>query len=403
MNLLTRVKELPEKSKIAINLCGVQGLFWGMWAFSTYSIVYLQEIGFTASQIGNINAISSLVAFFSCMLLGMLSDKLNSIKKVAMGTVLCLGIFYPLTSALPTAHSYIVPMFFIYYAFVSVFKNASVQLMENLTIRNCALVGANYGIIRAFGSFVFSVFSIIVVTILNKFGIISTFVGFAIMCGLAVLVMSFSKDPKVEVDSKKEKRKISLKPLLKNYYYVTFIIFAGILFIAISADISFLPYMMRERGISTDYLGTYFSVRAFTEIPLLIFTGKLRNKFKVSHLIIFGTTLMTVQFFFIGLWANNLTYLLMFSIIYGIGNGIFIGNVPYYLFNLADEHLKASAQTVYGSICAISGIVGNIIGGYMFEILGASLYYISLGTIFAVAVAFFTVSLKLKKNVANQV
>ena len=72
---------LSPQAKGMLNLMGIQGFFWFAWAFANYQTVYLQNIGMTSSDIGVLNAVCSVVGIFASAIWGMISDKINSIKK----------------------------------------------------------------------------------------------------------------------------------------------------------------------------------------------------------------------------------------------------------------------------------------------------------------------------------
>ena len=49
---------LPNGGRQALILTGANSLFWLAWSFSSYQTVYLQEVGFSASQLGLLNALT---------------------------------------------------------------------------------------------------------------------------------------------------------------------------------------------------------------------------------------------------------------------------------------------------------------------------------------------------------
>ena len=75
--LLSRLGPAGRHSLI---LLGVTGLFWFAWAFGCYQSVYLQSVGFSASNLGVLNAASSAVTIASVSFWGMVSDRFGSIQ-----------------------------------------------------------------------------------------------------------------------------------------------------------------------------------------------------------------------------------------------------------------------------------------------------------------------------------
>lgn len=73
---------LDANTKQALNLGSLSGFFWFAWAFGCYQTVYLQSIGFSASQLGLLNSIASGVGIASVAFWGMVSDRMGSLRKV---------------------------------------------------------------------------------------------------------------------------------------------------------------------------------------------------------------------------------------------------------------------------------------------------------------------------------
>ena len=75
----------------ALNLAGLNGIYWFAMSFSCYQAVYLQNEGFSASQLGLLNALASAVAIASVSFWGMISDKIGSVKRILV-MILTLGV-----------------------------------------------------------------------------------------------------------------------------------------------------------------------------------------------------------------------------------------------------------------------------------------------------------------------
>ena len=73
-----------EKQKIIIRkkvkYSAVQALYFAIFAVATYQTVFLQEVGFTSSQIGMMVAIGSVCGLVTMPLWGVISDRLHSAR-----------------------------------------------------------------------------------------------------------------------------------------------------------------------------------------------------------------------------------------------------------------------------------------------------------------------------------
>ncbi len=389
---------MSPQMKTVISLVGMQGLFWWAWSTGSYGTVYLQDIGFSASQIGTINALCSMVAIFAVAIWGMISDKINSVKKTFIIALIGNMVFY---TAVPFVPQSIPFLFFLYYPIFNIFRCTLMPLLDNLTVRTSAKTGANYGIVRGLGSLVYSLGSFLIVALIPIIGISNTFIMAGILNVPLVILLFFADDPKMPPRPKGDKKSGGYGELFKNYYYVCFLIFAALAFIGFSGEFSFISYFLEERNIPKTYMGTFLAVRAFAEIPMLFLMAKIRKKIKLKYLIIMGVCFMATECFCFAFFVHDLFTACAFGSMFGFGNGMFIGSVAMYIYKLAPDHLKATAQALYSSVASISGIIGNLLGGYLFDTLGVTVFYVCVGGIIFLAISIFAATTLLRKNLPN--
>ena len=82
MNKLRRLRSLSPEMAETLRLAGVQGIFWAAMAVGNYQTVYLQSIGFPATDFGLLNAIACAVAIFAMTFWGTVSDRIGDYKKL---------------------------------------------------------------------------------------------------------------------------------------------------------------------------------------------------------------------------------------------------------------------------------------------------------------------------------
>ena len=95
---------LTDSGRQALVLTGINSVFWFAWAFGSYQTIYLQQAGFTASQLGVLNALTSIFSRSARLLAfwGMVSDRMGSLRKVLI--LVLLGgslLFCPLSPLIP--------------------------------------------------------------------------------------------------------------------------------------------------------------------------------------------------------------------------------------------------------------------------------------------------------------
>ena len=387
-----------------ITMTLLNGLFYFAWAWGSYQTVYLQNNGMTSADIGILNAVSSVVAIFASTFWGMISDKINSIKKTTFINFIILAITTAALPLLPAKATYATGMFIAYCSIITFTRTPSFTLMDNITVRNCTANGLSYGAVRSFGSLTYTIGSVIISAILPTLGVGNTFWISGLILIPTLVCLWFCDDPKVVSAGKKTgPSKESMKQLFSSYYYVTFLVFIMLYFIPRTAEYSFVTYFMEERGIPLDNLGILMAVRAVVEIPFLFFISTIRRFIKLKYLIMIAASFVAVECLGLGLMADSFGSVLFYSSFFGIGNGIFIGVISDYLFRLAPDEVKATAQSIYASVSAASSILGNLLGGYAYALLGGVAYYIVLGitVLISVAVLWLTTYIGKKRGIIN--
>lgn len=400
MNFIQRsLRVFGDDTKQALNLVGVNGIFWFAWSFGCYQAVYLQSEGFSASQMGLLNALSSAVAIASVSFWGMISDKIGSLKKVLITVLLGGAALYALVPFIPTKLSFSVFLLIGLIPLVNFFRGSMSVFVDNILVRNCNELHLNFGVIRSAGSLLFTVGGIIISSALPFVGLRSTFW----LCGLfmlpVVLLALSAREPSNRRKAVKpgEKQKLNLGELFQNPKYIAFLVFSFVFYLAVNCEGNFIPYFMKSIGVDTGKYGIILSYRALFEIPFLLLMLRLRRRFPLKYLVMGGALFMGLECLGFSLFANSLPTIILFATFFGLGNGLFIGSALNYIYELAPDHLKASAQAFWASISSVAGILGNLLGGMVFDLIGAKPFYFAVFLLYLISIAIFAASFFLKR------
>ena len=384
------LSRMGPAARHSIILVGVSGLFWFAWSFGCYQTVYLQSVGFTASNLGVLNAISSAVIIAAVSFWGMVSDKIGSIRKVLILILVAGSTLYALVPFLPADKPYSVLLLTAFIPALNFFRGSVATFDENLVVRNCNELRLNFGVLRGLGSLLFTIGSLWIAAILPSVQVRNTFWISGLLMIPAVFCIFIAREPNAKpARSKSSKGGMNLSELFKNKAYVSFLIFGFIFYVAASCEGNFIPYFMIEAGVPSEKYGILLALRAFMEIPFLLFMVRLRRKFPLRILVLGAPALMAVECLGFGLFARSLPGMLICCTFFGLGNGLFIGSYLNYLYELAPDNLKASAQAFFASISSTAGIIGNLIGGVVFDAIGASLFYIVVGCTYLLSALVF--------------
>ena len=170
---------------------------------------------------------------------------------------------------------------------------------------------------------------------------------------------------------------------------MAFLVFTVVFYVAVNFEGTFLPYYLDEMGIGSTRYGVLLAFRAFMEVPLLLGLTRLRRRFRMSNLIMVAAGLMALECLLFGMGVRSLVSAVLVCLLFGLGNGLYIGTSANYIYSLAPGELKATAQAVYASVLSASGIVGNLLGGVLFDALGARAFYLTTAVTFLGAVLIF--------------
>ena len=373
-------------------------IFWIGWAFASYQAIYLKEVGFTASDLGLLNAICSAVGIASVAFWGMVSDRIGSVRKVLMLVLGCAGLLYALVPLIPTGLPVSPLLLTMALPVVNFFRASTTTYVDNLLVRNCHELGMNFGLLRGTGSFIYTVGSVSITMIVPYLGTASTFWIFGLLMILPIFFTLFVREPDAQPKRASGGRKsMALGELFRSKPYIIFLVFTLLYDIARNCEANFIPYFMEAVGVPAGQYGIVQGYRVIFEVPFLFLMLRLRRRFSLRTMILSAPVLMALECVGFGLFANSLAGMLIFCTFFGLGQGLFIGSSLNYVYELAPIHLKASAQAFFVSVSSVAAILGNLLGGITFDAVGAKPYYLLVAGLYLLSAGFFLATSHKKK------
>ena len=362
-------------------------------ALSAFVNVFLHSIGFSAQRVGIISAINSGVGIFASPFWGILGDKLGSLKKVIVIALIVGSVFFALIPGASRLNNGLI-ILFILIPFAMFFRQPTLLLLDNWMLRNSALENLNYGALRSFGAISYAIASFAMGYVLPLTGISFTFYAtavFSIPLVLMLLATKSSADEQGLGTKRSTFKEMKIGQLFKNYFLVSYFVFSIIQRIPMQLGITFLPFLVADIGGNTAQIGIIMGLRAAVEIPIMIFLKPLRQRIPLYCLIMAASFFYMLECLFFS-FAGSFSMVVAISIFHGLGNGLMLPSGSSYVFQLAPEHLKATAQTFIGAINSIAGIVGGILGGLLLVMIGIKTFYLVIGIMMFSALCIFIIS-----------
>ena len=184
-----------------------------------------------------------------------------------------------------------------------------------------------------------------------------------------------------------------VKPGMRGIFKLNYIPFLLILYFLIFLGFnlyyaSFPTHAVDELKWSVTQLGIFYAVLSavmvFIQGPVL---RKALKKFSEEKLVIIGSVILGTNFILFA--VNNIMFVYIAVILFAVGNGLMWPSFMSILSRRAGTDLQGAVQGIAGSFGGLASIIGLILGGILYDQIGAATFLISAAVIFSVFVMSF--------------
>jgi len=358
-----------------------------LYSFCSYSTaaliisflpLYFLDSGFSEGQIGILYSIGPFISIFSNLLLGILSDKYRTIKKLL--TIILFGQLVMISLLFPAQQFWLVCLIMIGFYF---FQTPINPLTDSLILLSSQYTGTPYALIRIFGSLGFAVTAYLFGNILKHIGSGWTLPLVLITILITLVITLFLKD--YQGSSRKMDFSAFFK-LIRKREVVLFFLLVFITSVPHRMNEGFLAVTMRHMGASDSLIGLAWLMSALSEIPILYLLGKYGHKFKELPLLMFAAIMYAVRLLFISELSSP-GWVLLAQAMHSVTFGIFFTTALRYMSGLIPDEYRASGQALFAVVWSgLAGVTSGLLGGYVYEHFGQVSFF-RLGALFALAAA----------------
>ena len=377
------VNDKKTRGRMSFGFSALNGSYWFATCFSMYLSAFLVSNGWHSAQVGILNSINNLVGAFSTPFWGAWSDKIRSVKKILIVLIITSVLTFGLVPVMDWKIAG-VSLLFIVVPIATFFMRPMGSLVDNWMVRGCNKFGLHFGAIRCTGSITFGIVGLALGYLVPKInehspsgnlGTRLTFPFYSLALMLLLISVITLKESTFETGKKKQTLKeMQFGKLFKNYYYVTYLIYAIIIQVPLACVNSFFAFLLEEIGVDVAMIGYVQGTKAFIEIPMLLLMDRIRNKCPLYYLLIASGFLYMFEAFSYSV-ATAFIHIMFICLLQGLAGGLHIAAGSNYVNQLAPSNLKATAQTLNGSMVSFAGILGNAIGGVVIEYIGIRVFY----------------------------
>ena len=377
-------------------------LYGSISILMTFFPLYFQTVGLSEVEIGLIMASGPFISIIANPTWGYWSDRLQNLKLILI--IMLLGNLFIVQFVFHFNVGSIIWIFTTMLIFF--FFQTSLFSQSNTLILN-AIEGTSYkfGAIRFWGSFGYAVMAALAGPILSVLGVNNLWILYTV---LILITLSFCfLLPRGKVEGvKKIRRGEYKKALLGNTHFLIFIILGVFISVPNSVNQMFVSLYIDQMGGTVTMIGLASFMSAFLEIPVFI----LLDRFLKKNTTTMVGLLVVVGFLYVLRWifmsfATEPIHIIFIQSMHAISFGGY-----FYIGTLLTAHLipvklRASGQAIYAiSWAGISGAIAGILGGWMYQELGAKTMY-NIITVIAMAgtVGLFILWQRIRKDIRLRV
>ncbi|NOU98554.1 MFS transporter [Paenibacillus planticolens] len=346
-------------------------LYGALAIYSTFFALYLKDIGFTPVQIGLLVAGGPLIGLVANPFWAYCADRFRNNKRILIicliGNFICMQFVF-MTESYPLIYS----LMLFYFMFQSPLFTQSNSLILNV------IEGTNrkFGEFRAWGSLGWALIAVIAGPIIGWLGINKLWIVFDAML-LFTIFFTFLMPRGNEREQKEKFTNKGYFTVFQNKNFLIFVCLGVLISIPNSMNTTFLSIYIRGLGGTNTVVGWAAFATAILEVPVFLLLDRYLKKNSRTML----GWLTVISLLFSARWllmsvASSAIQVIFIQLLHAITFGGY-----YYVGTQLTSHLvpgeyRSSGQAVYGLTWGgISGIIAGILGGWMFENLGAPVLY----------------------------
>lgn len=352
--------------------------------FPYLSLYFQQNAGLSGTQLGLALAMHPLMGIVASPFWGHWADRSGrrraALFLLASGSA--LGYFL-----VPHATNFVTLLLCL--AFLSAFAAPTMAVASSLSFAVLGAGGAaRFGRLRVWGTVGYLVMILAFPSLLTRMGGDASVVGStrglelifpvaATLCMSAALVLF--RVPRSEAVTVRARRE-DLGALLRSSSYLRLLVMAFLAFGLLSGPIVLFPVFVAERGGTIETVSRLWIPMLLLEVPLVWFAGAGLRRIGARGLIAAGIALDGARWLITAL-TPSLFWVFGIQLLHGaVVVGLIIG-MQLYVEGEVPARLRATGQTVLGTVMSIGAVLSHLWAGAALEHLGADAPYFISGPV----------------------
>ena len=160
-------------------------------------------------------------------------------------------------------------------------------------------------------------------------------------------------------------------------------------------------YILNDYGLGSAALGIFMAVAACCEMPTLVFSRRVIDRFGLVKPMAFCLLAQVLESLLYSL-GHSVGFIVAGQIIKGLAAGLFMACQIQYIFQIAPKGLEGTTQTVVASVNSVVSIIAMSLSGFLLETVGARSFYLLIGSIELLAIAFLLLARRGEKRTRRE-
>lgn len=367
---------MSEASSVNVRSFGViKGfnffIYGAIAIYSSFFPLYLKAIGMSNFMIGLLLAGGPFISLLSNPFWGYWSDRLQNGRRILILLLVGNGLVMQAVFAVHSTY-FIYGLMLIYFFFQNPLFSQSNSLILDVVERT----GHKFGAFRLWGALGWAIMAVATGPILEWLGIREFWIVYGLMIVISI-VLGCMLPRQVPTVSAKKISAGGYGKILGNKLFLSLIIIGILISIPNSMNNIFVSIYISDMGGSNALIGWSAFLSSIFEIPVYLLLDRYlrrNNKTMIACLIVVSLLyalrwlLMSMAVTPYQIIFTQTLHCLTFAGYYYVGTQLTAYLIP--------QQFRASGQAVYAlSWGGLAGIIAGIIGGWMFQDLGAPTMY----------------------------
>ncbi|WP_276352749.1 MFS transporter [Cohnella caldifontis] len=329
---------------------------------ATYFPLYFYSLGFSKLQIGAIYSVGPVLSIVSNLLVGIVSDKTKSLRR--MISLLYLGQILALALLLPVREFGIMSLVM---AFFYLFQTPVTSMLDSLTLLAAEQMKRSFPSIRMFGSLGYAVCAVVFGYALKLWGS-----GLTIYLALGAVAVALVISLWV-ADFQATVRKFEFRGLwnvLRRRETVAFFVIVGVISVAHRINEGFLSVAMRDHGASDSVVGAASLASSVSEIPVFFLLARFGHRVKEFPLLALAGFMYVVRMSLLSVAVHPWSFVAI-QTMHSVTFGIFYITALRCLQSMIPEEYRSSGQAAFAIVwTGIAGLIAGTLGGWLYDAFG---------------------------------